>query len=42
MKQRDEYIVDLKVHNPRAVNLVCDATFYGKKIFIQTPYCLYD
>lgn len=26
MKQKDEYIV----HNPRAVNLVCDATFYGK------------
>jgi hypothetical protein len=31
MKQRDEYIVDEKVHNPREVNLVCDATFYGKK-----------
>ena len=31
MKQRDEYIVDVKVHNPRAVNLVCDATFYGKR-----------
>lgn len=31
MKQRDEYIVDEKVHNPRAVNLVCDATFYGKR-----------
>ena len=31
MKQRDEYIVDFKVHNPRAVNLVCDATFYGKR-----------
>ena len=31
MKQRDEYIVDIKVHNPRAVNLVCDATFYGKR-----------
>jgi len=31
VKQRDEYIVDEKVHNPRAVNLVCDATFYGKR-----------
>lgn len=31
MKQRDEYNVDYKVHNPRAVNLVCDATFYGKR-----------
>jgi len=31
MKQRDEYIVDLKVHNPRPVNLICDATFYGKR-----------
>jgi len=31
MKQRDEYIVDVKVHRPRAVNLVCDATFYGKR-----------
>jgi hypothetical protein len=31
MKQRDEYIIDGKVHNPRAVNLVCDATFYGKR-----------
>lgn len=31
MKQRDEYIVDEKTHNPRAVNLVCDATFYGKR-----------
>ena len=31
MKQKDEYIVDEKVHNPRAVNLVCDATFYGKR-----------
>jgi hypothetical protein len=31
MKQRDEYMVDYKVHNPRAVNLVCDATFYGKR-----------
>jgi len=30
VKQRDEYIVDEKVHNPRAFNLVCDATFYGK------------
>ena len=31
MKQRDEYIVDYKVHNPRPVNLICDATFYGKR-----------
>ena len=31
MKQRDEYIVEYKVHHPRAVNLVCDATFYGKR-----------
>ena len=31
MKQRDEYIVECKVHNPRPVNLICDATFYGKR-----------
>lgn len=31
MKQRDEYIVDCKIHNPRPVNLICDATFYGKR-----------
>jgi hypothetical protein len=31
MKQRDNYIVDLKTHNPRVVNLICDATFYGKR-----------
>ena len=31
VKQRDEYIVDIKVYNPRPVNLVCDATFYGKR-----------
>ena len=31
MKQRDEYIVDEKAHNPREVNLICDATFYGKR-----------
>jgi hypothetical protein len=31
MKQRDEYIVEYKVHNPRAINLVCDAIFYGKR-----------
>ncbi|CAA6800158.1 MAG: FIG00657648: hypothetical protein [uncultured Campylobacterales bacterium] len=30
MKQRDEYNVGEKVHNPRPVNLVCDATFYEK------------
>ena len=31
MKQRDEYIVDEKVYYPKVVNLVCDATFYGKR-----------
>ena len=31
MKQRDDYMVECKVHNPRVVNLVCDATFYGKR-----------
>jgi len=31
MKQRDEYIVKCKIHNPRPVNLICDATFYGKR-----------
>ena len=31
MKQRDEYIVECKVHNPRPVNLICYATFYGKR-----------
>ena len=31
MKQRDEYIIEEKVHNPRPVSLVCDATFYGKR-----------
>jgi hypothetical protein len=31
MKQRDEYIVECKGHNPRPVNLICDATFYGKR-----------
>ena len=31
MKQRDEYIVDTKTHIPRPVNLICDATFYGKR-----------
>ena len=31
MKQRDAYIVDAKVHYPRVVNLVCDATFYSKR-----------
>ena len=31
MKQRDEYIIEDKVHNPREINLVCDATFYGKR-----------
>ena len=31
MKRRDEYIVACKTHNPRPVNLICDATFYGKR-----------
>jgi hypothetical protein len=31
MKQRDEYMVDYKVHKPKPVNLICDATFYGKR-----------
>jgi len=31
IKQRDEYNVESKVHIPRVVNLVCDATFYGKR-----------
>lgn len=31
MKQRDEHDVGYKVHNPRPIVLVCDATFYGKK-----------
>ena len=31
MKQRDEYIVECKEHNPRPVNLIYDATFYGKR-----------
>jgi len=31
MKQRDEYIVECKIHNPRPVKLICDATFYGKR-----------
>ena len=26
-----EYLPIAKVHNPRAVNLICDATFYGKR-----------
>ena len=30
MKQKYEYVVDIKVHNPRAVVIVCDVTFYGK------------
>jgi len=30
-KQIFEYEPAYKVHNPRAVNLVCDATFYGKR-----------
>jgi len=31
MKQRDEYIVECKIHNPRPVNLISDAIFYGKR-----------
>jgi len=31
MKQRDNYQVEAKVHFPRAINLICDATFYGKR-----------
>jgi len=31
IKQRDSYEPDLKIHNPREVILVCDATFYGKR-----------
>ena len=31
VKQRDSYTVDYKAHNPRPVNLICDATFYGKR-----------
>lgn len=31
MKKRDEYEVEYKVHNPRAVNLVCDATFMERE-----------
>ena len=31
VKQRDGYEVEFKTHNPRPVNLICDATFYGKK-----------
>jgi len=30
-KQIFEYEPAYKIHNPRAVNLVCDATFYGKR-----------
>jgi len=30
-KQIFEYEPEHKIHNPRAVNLVCDATFYGKR-----------
>ncbi len=26
-----EFEPQIKVHNPRAVNLICDATFYGKR-----------
>ncbi|CAA6814006.1 MAG: FIG00657648: hypothetical protein [uncultured Campylobacterales bacterium] len=31
MKQRDEYNVESKTHKPREINIVCDATFYGKR-----------
>lgn len=30
-KQISEYNIGEKVHNPRETNLVCDATFCGKK-----------
>ena len=30
-KQIYEYEPVLKIHNPRTVNLVCNATFYGKR-----------
>ena len=30
-KQIFEYEVTKKIHNPREVVIVCDATFYGKK-----------
>ena len=40
MKQRDEYDVDIKVHNPRAVNLICDATFYGKRKDRLGDHCI--
>jgi len=30
-KQINEYEPDAKVYNPRAIVLVCDATFYGKR-----------
>ena len=31
IKKRDEYIIECKIYNPRAINLICDATFYGKR-----------
>ena len=30
-KQISEYEPIYKTHNPRAANLICDATFYGKR-----------
>lgn len=30
-KQILEFDIGEKVHNPRPINLICDATFYGKK-----------
>jgi hypothetical protein len=30
-KQIFKYEPDYKIHYPRAVNLICDATFYGKR-----------
>ena len=30
-KQINEYDGDEKQHNPREINLACDATFYGKR-----------
>ena len=30
-KQVSEYEPSYKIHNPRAINLICDVTFYGKR-----------
>ncbi|MCB4763522.1 MAG: hypothetical protein LGB78_06435 [Sulfurovum sp.] len=31
MKQRDNYQVEAKIHFPRAINLICDATFMERE-----------